>query len=334
MIPQASDTGAEGRGAVELSLHQQYNCDNCIVHDLCDEQYSPSACNYRAHYPDGVLHPAAPHVAAEELRLPEQGRQWVLPVSPGHSMVVCPERGATPPVYGTSLRVALERGAPTASSPIAVLIGKDIYLSRVWQRRGNFGRELLDKGYVGVVAPAFSNWDSWTPFHNLDAIARSAALADLLARTLPTVPTLLWRTHHDLTRQVEWLCRGDVATVAIDFQSGNDRRHVAGVAHLRRQLADRLQNLPALLALGLFSPQRVRSLATAWPGPLVVGSQRPWHVAKAGFQLTDQLQLVPAPYVRTDELLWTNVKVFDRVVRRILREVHGPARNGYEADAS
>lgn len=304
----------------QFSLCQGY-CTDCPAAAVCGERRAASACDHPASYARNSLHPATDLIAAQDFELPTTARIWGLPFRPPQALVVASHQDAPFPVYGTDLRTTLEnQPRQPGTRRIALLFGSDSTLDRLWRRRAHYLRRIEAKGYVAIVGPAFSNWDTCTPYHGLAYTSASAAIADLAARHLATVPALMWRTHRDIDRQVDWLARGRLEALALDLGTGDWPRWLTGITYLVRRLERECGYVPRLVAHGVSSYSKIGQLSTHWPGTVTVASQVPWQLAGSKIRLTEELARVKIPWADPRELLIENVQNFRSAVDALLGE--------------
>lgn len=304
----------------QFSLFQGH-CTDCPAAGVCGERHAASACDHPASYARNSLHPTSELIAASDFELPTTARTWGLPFRPPQTIVVASHQDAPLPVYGTDLRTTLENQPRQPDTRrIAFLFGSDSTLDRLWRRRAHYLGKIEAKGYVAIVGPAFSNWDTCTPYHGLVYTSASAAVADMAAKHLPTVPALMWRTYRDIDRQVEWLARGRLEALALDLGTGDWPRWMTGITYLARRLDRECGHVPRLVAHGVSSYSRLEQLSTHWPGTVTVASQVPWQLAGSKTRLTEELARVEIPWADSRELLFDNVQNFQSAVRALLGE--------------
>ena len=136
-----------------------------------------------------------------------------------------------------------------------------------------------------MVSSAFSTWWDWSPFESLLAMWDTADFASTLARSVPTIPSIVWRHRRDLVRWAGWIAATGAGAIAVDLGTLRSAPHwswaMASIAFLAEQIAS-LTDLPRLVVHGPSTVARLTEVGYAWPGPLTFASQRPWLLAGNG----------------------------------------------------
>lgn len=210
---------------------------------------------------------------------------------------------------------------------IAVLQGRDSYLIRLWRRRGRLGPALVHAGFIAAIGPGYSTWADHTPWESLVAMAMSTNVAVDLANYLPTVPTIVWRNHEDLSRWAAWIRRNNLRCIAL--HSGSMRTRVewawwcAGVRELSALLlSESAAFVPRLLVNGPTAPQRISDVRDAWPGALTYVSQHPWELAIHGKALRGDLTVEVAARDEDPTLLFVeNRRAFEAFIHSVCAPV-------------
>jgi hypothetical protein len=218
----------------------------------------------------------------------------------------------------------LRAGSANLHSAVAVLHGSDSQLRRLARSEGSIGPRLRERGVAVVVGPGFSTWWASSPFDSLVMTAYSAHFAVVLARSLPSIPTVVWRTGRDLERWTTWLSQKRVQAFAVDLGTLRHQRPwrwaMEGVSFMSEQLASS-GSAPRLIVNGPATIERLVDVRARWHGELTFASQSPYCLARGGKRLRDDLGWVPdeAPF---SELERDNRDIFERTANRI---VHLPA---------
>jgi hypothetical protein len=202
-----------------------------------------------------------------------------------------------------------------AGTSLVCLAADDRTLERMWRARFRLGARLQGAGIKLVIAPAFSLWWPDPPFEGLHEMARTAALAALLAPHVDTIPAVAWRTPTDIARWTDWLAASPPGAVAVDLSTL--RRHdyqwqwaMDGV----ESLADRLSRVgirPRLVAVGPFAPRKLRDIRIAWPHPLTIASRAVWQLARAGMLIELRGQRSQSSDLDFEDLLASNVATME-----------------------
>jgi len=167
----------------------------------------------------------------------------------------------------------------------ACLIGADAPLAQLWSQHGEIGSRLRENGFDAVIAPAFSTWHNVPALDGLFSVAKTMSVASHLARFLPTVPTLAWRTGRDIERQLDWLRLGtaQLPAFAVDMAARAPWHFDWLVAGLRLISARADVGVPVrLVAVGVAHPDRMAEISRTWSGPLTFASSAAYHRAKGG----------------------------------------------------
>lgn len=302
---------------------------------MCTSVDTHDACGDPAEYPSVSLHPQAlesPASPAQLELLDFQVPQGSDPIGRVSTLIVTDGSLRAP---GDAVRLAnvlpvlARRNTADHSSRIALLQGRDRYLIRLWKGRGQLGSALSRAGFSAAIGPGYSTWADHTPWESLVAMAMSASVAVDLVKYLPTVPTVVWRTHEDLGRWAPWIRRNAPSCIAM--HSGAMRTEdewawwCAGVTELSALLlADSDLPLPRLLVNGPTAPQRLRDVRDAWPGRTTYVTQHPWELAIHGKVLLPDLTTeVAARHEDVGDLLTENRRAFEAFVNLGLRTESG-----------
>lgn len=308
-----------GRPQPSLFAHGE-RCERCPGRHICGARATLDACGDKAEYPGGLTVDGAPSFSADELEFP--AATWPeLPPLPASWVV-----GTTTDSTECSA-IRLKEALRYVRQPVAdlsthgvVLHGQDRQLLRLGSLEGSTGPALQASGVPFVVGPAFSTWWTWSPFDSLVAMARSAHFAAVLARAVPTIPSVVWRHDHDLSRWARWIATTGSTAVAVDLGTLSQRGEWAwcldGVEVLGRRF-DTLGTVPHLVVNGPFTVARMSQVAIRWPGGLTFASQRPWQLAKSGRLIDTDLQDYPAEGDQTD-LAHANRRTFDTVAQLVI----------------
>jgi hypothetical protein len=300
------------------SLFQRY-CESCHISELCGETHAATACGDPSEYSSDVHHPVSSRFTAVDLALPKAVPTWGdLDLGSRSSIVVASEPNPPLDRYAVDLRTALRMRSPgQQGKPIAFLLGRDADLEQVWGRRGRLGRDLSRKGYQLAVAPGFSTWFEDPPYAGIVAVARTASSAFSIARQLPTIPTVVWRTDFDIHRQITWL--GSTTPprwISIDL-GVRDRSEFNWLVEGVKRIAGEFQArgpCPSLIAYGPGTLYRIRLVQDAWPESVVIASQMPYLVSTSGHRLTEELVRLEAPEYTHSELIQLNAATFEHAV--------------------
>lgn len=206
---------------------------------------------------------------------------------------------------------------------VAVLQGGDRLLHRLWRRRGQLGSALVAAGYRAAVGPGFSTWADHTPWESLVASAMSISVAADLSRHLPTIPTLVWRNHEDLTRLAAWVAENGLRQVALHPGALRGPQEwswwVEGLARLLAALPD---EVPRMVVTGPCAPERLRAVLDVWPAPVTFATQHPWELAIHGKVLLPDLTDEPAARDEsTAQLFEANCATFSTFVNAAASQV-------------
>ena len=223
---------------------------------------------------------------------------------------------------GVRLREAFRAGsnsAPNSTHGVASLLGRDESLRRLAKVEGFVGSGLVRAGFTLAISPGFSTWWRRSPFESAVAAAHTASVAASLARQIPTIPTVVWRSHADLEPWADWISSTGSTHISMDLgwaRSDADWRWcIEGVRTLAEHFC---RSAPHLVANGPSTAARLSDLRSAWPGDLTFASQSPWSVGQHGRLLLDDLTDV-ADGRRFDQLIETNAATFHRVADAIAR---------------
>lgn len=295
-------------------------CKDCAAGELCGERHADSACGDPAEYDPGAFHPATTPKRSifQELVFPSPRsplRQFDLAPSLVIAKDSRPAKKSDLAVCGPSIF----NGRGEVDGRVAVLVGSDRWIHSLWGRRGRLGQDLQKAGFSGVVAPAYSTYWSDTPFEGLIEVRRTLAMASILQRHLPVIPTLAWRNKKDLSRWADWLMASRASTIAVHLGMrplNQWKWHLAGLEILAGQLGS--EDL-RLVAIGPSTIPRVSDVFLSWPGPVTIASQRPWHLAQQGRVLGDDLRPEKDLRMTREELVDHNARMFAEVVEGIAR---------------
>lgn len=227
-----------------------------------------------------------------------------------------------PIIVGISLRGIVRsptkclRGGPR----IAVLLGRDGNGEKVWRQLAIVGQRLHSAGYVAVVAPAFSNWDDFSPADALLNLARTGEAAKVLNESIPAIPTIVGRTRTDAKRWAEFLAVSDSPAVALhtsthrfDFEWSE---FMTWVNALQEEFIA-LNYRPHLLVCGPSTIPRIFSIGCAWEGPLTLMSEMPYQVGRSG-RILDELLTRRSSTLPKHDLIESNAALMSEVVGQLL----------------
>lgn len=316
-------------GRPQASLFQTDDrCKACAGRTLCGARHSDDACGDAAEYPRSSLTVrSAPNLTVGDLEFPTGG-SWPRVADFGPSIIIG-TRPTSPDCDALRLQEILG-GQPsgTLRGQVAVLHGSDRQLIRLGEREGTIGPELRQTDAVAVIAPGFSTWWNWSPFDALIAIARSAHFAEVLARHLPTVPTVVWRTDADIYRWSAWIAARQIPTIALHLGSirGPEAWACAasGIARLSQDL-ERRGSCAHLIVNGPSTIERMATIRECWRSGLTFASQNPWMLAQGGKRLGEDL-LAAVDAADRRELECANRATFARVARAVVhRSVRAPS---------
>jgi len=330
MWPEADDSSALPPRRAGPTFWTGDWCATCpAAPTVCGSVGTRDACGSPAEYPATSLHPVnlsgpAPSALLELASLDGE----MPPPAVRASSNVLVVTGGDSHRRGDAIRLktvlALGTNTRRYESRVAVLHGGDAQLIRLWNMRGRVGRLLVERGFSAVVGPAFSTWTDHSPWESVVAVAMSASMAAELSRHLPTVPSLIWRTHRDIDRQAQWLVANSVSAVAL--HAGSMRRvsdwrwWLDGVRHLAKQFSKLNALVPHVLVNGPSTPERIAAVVAAWPGQTTFVTQQPWSCARHGRVLTTDLSEAHAARDESwTDLFDENCASFRAVVAGIIR---------------
>lgn len=206
------------RPAAPAGLWTSSYCAPCPARPLCHAADTDAACGSPAEYPRTSANPEnlARTAIVDDFEFPSfqsTDRTGVVPrlpllvISDGTLTPNVKLRHLLPPIRGTSTKD--HRGN------VAVLHGRDKHLHALLRHRGRLGERLASAGFASVVAPGFSTWDDHSPFEAMLAQALTARVATELDGVLPTVPTVVWRSHEELSRWAHWVIENGRRSIAL-----------------------------------------------------------------------------------------------------------------------
>lgn len=283
------------------------------------------ACGHTSEYATGLHPDHVPKTRPDDFDLP--AATWrPVPALPA-AVAIC-DRLVPGHAVAVRLRESLQDWPwrkNEATIRIAVLLGRDDVLEKVWRQTGQLSADLTERGVTLVVTPGFSTWWTEPPFAALHAMARSAHLASLLVRQLPTIPTIVWRFRRDLDRWAEWIIECEPPMIALDYGTlrGEDvwRWGLTGLEHLVGRLVASGCAVPRLFAVGPSTAARVSELLDTWPTAVTIASARPWLAARHGCGLQPDFHLRKVD-LAFEELLPRNIAVFVSAVGGLQRVRH------------
>jgi hypothetical protein len=296
------------------------------VKKLCGEAFTASSCVHQSVYSADSIHPSdllSSKRARGQLRFPSPPNAWgSLPVE--SSLVVVKADRFLPhgSVLGVEIETAMRlvgRSDPNlATSSVALLMGSDRHLERLWKARGSL-TPVLARLFETVVGPAFSTWWSHTPLDGLIALKRSAEIARELALRGSAIPSVCWRNERDLYRWASWFRECPPQEVAVHlspFRNSDGWRWAVEGLHTFALALSRLGvPPPTLIAYGPSTEERMHEVGEVWPARVVIASQKPWRLARSGRLLRSDLTEVAEPSLSIDELCLLNAAAFDAAVR-------------------
>ena len=327
-------TKARRPGDGQYSLfYEAARCDSCLALDVCGAAHTSDACDEPSLYGGGITLRDVGEFTQKDFVLDMDVGLRSIPTV-GNSLVIGDRfrEGGCDAVRLKSLldRVFGDRRGQLAGA-VGVMHGADDQLVRLGDVEGQIGAGLLTAGLRFAIGPAYSTWTFWSPLDTLVGMRYSTHFVRVLSRHLPTVPSVIWKTHRDLQRWADWIEATGAQAVAVDL--GTFRRPWEwsfasdGVSELDEELARR-SSVVRLFINGPSSIERLVELRSAWRGPMTFMSQHPWLVAQHGRILNDRLeedQAVDAPF---EELLRFNRQSFDRAVDSVIdRRPFGTGRN-------
>lgn len=318
----ACEVWSSSPGRRHASLFQAARrCDGCSVRAICGSAGSDDVCGHSSEYRfGGLVVDDFPNLTLHDLQLPS-GVNWPAPPRLGPAIVIGTSR-QSPGCDAVRLRTALaSHTGRHLGGRVAVLHGSDPELLRLGRMEGVIGARLCAAGASAVIGPGFSTWWNWSPFESLVAMTRSAWFAAAVARHLPAVPTVVWRTTRDLKRWAGWITNENLAVVAVHLGwargDGVWRWAVSGIADLSRFLGEAGGRVH-LLVNGPSTVARMEAVRAAWPGGLTFASQQPWHLAQAGKGLDEDLNPIPKDPTPRRTLEIRNHIMFSRVAGAIV----------------
>lgn len=304
-------------------------CETCPARRYCGAYRTADACGLRDHYRPGPVHAKdLTPGAATELEFSPVSWPDIPPLGPALCIL---DRAIPSKIVGIRLRNILRVPAQddhqNLNQQVAILLGKDDLLERLWNRQYSVARSLAAWHVSLVVAPGYSTWWNDPPSESLVSMARSAEVARVLAQHLPTVPCVVWRhPDPDIERWAQWLNDSKCPAIAVDLQTHRGklvwRWGIYGVEKLAATLN---HPLPRILVNGPSSVARIRDVGAAWPGPITVMSSNPWQKATHGFVLDEDLIGHKAPELSVRELLDINMKRYEHAAARIILDRKRPS---------
>lgn len=262
----------------------------------------------------------APNFSTRDLELPEVTWPTLPPLPASWVIGTTAESNECSVLRLNDALRLLRKPAVDLGSHSVVLHGKDRDLLRLGSLEGFVAPALRAADVPVVVSPAFSTWWEWSPFDSLVAMARSAHFAATLARMVPTIPSVVWRHDHDLSRWAGWISATGATAIAVDLGTLRRRGYwewgLEGIAVLGN-LFESLDAVPHLVVNGPFTVPRMTAVTRRWPGGLTFASQRPWQLAMSGRLIDADLQDYPTDSDR-DDLAHANRRTFDAVVRLVV----------------
>lgn len=316
----------------QQSLFSRF-CRGCPVKGICGEADSDTACVLPSAYPAESLHPVEfvrRRRMRRELSFPEPPERWADALE-GMSLTVA----ASMPdmldghVRAVDLKAAMSYAAkdqPAHRHGVAMLLGEDRLLERLWKAGGRYA-EAFGNRFEVAVGPAYSTWWRHTPLDGLVAVNRTAQMAVALARHLPTIPTVCWRTETDLRRWAAWFSKRPPAMICV--HASTRRGHAAwswgidGIRILAQRFEEYGLNGTSLLAYGPSTVVRIREIAACWPWRVVVASQHPYQLARSFRTLDDDLSERAAPGRSREDLVIVNAAEYERAAARSMAKARG-----------
>lgn len=274
------------RPAAPAGLWSGSYCAGCPAQSLCVDFNTDRACGHPSEYPEGSAHPESRAATSgyDDFCFPSfKLRDRAVAHVPPHLLVIS-DGTLTPNVKLKHLLAAVRRtSSKDRTGCLAVLHGSDEYLYRLRGLRGSLGRRLKDAGFVGAIGPGFSTWEQHPPFSSLLAQALSAHIATEVDALLPTIPTIVWRTHDELGRWADWLLENGRQTIAL--HPGPLRTvaewewWTAGLSQLRDLLKG--QSVHAYVN-GPCTHARLADVVNVWGPTVTFMTQHPWATAVKG----------------------------------------------------
>lgn len=271
-----------------FSIH----CDDCAAGDICGERHTESACGDPSEYRSDEFHPATTKKQSllKELLLPFPKNDWESVSLPSAFVIAKNARPAKEESFALSDSVVFRLARREAAGRVAVLVGRDDWIFKLWRRRGRLGSDLRDIGFGSVVAPAYSTYWNSSPLEGLVSMRLTASVALALNRHIRVIPTICWRNGLDLKRWSRWLEAGNISTFAVHLGTRERRAwdwHLEGIGILRDLLPSSEMRL---VVIGPSTKSRIQSLLEAWEGQLTIGSHRPWQLAQHGLSMNHDLR--------------------------------------------
>jgi hypothetical protein len=292
-------------------------CGKCRAALICGERSSSTACGDPAEYDPDDLHPVKnPRIGVEDLELPSGFESHSIALTP--ALVIAKEKVGTLPFAVSADRLtgksfnAVEKG-------IAVLVGQDDVIDKLWHTRGNIGTRLKKAGYELVITPAFSTWWESSVMERMGSVRYSAEMSVDLSRQISVVPTLPWGNYRDLERSADWVAQEEIQCIAVHL--GAEDAYVFDWMLQGVEILSRLLEQPRrLVVIGPSTVDRITRLGDIWPGEMTIASQRPWLKGKHGHRLLPDLTYEQDWSLSLSEVVDANAKMFCIVVESLLRQ--------------
>lgn len=158
---------------------------------------------------------------------------------------------------------------------------------------------------------------SHSPFESLLNISHTASFAARLSDSLPTIPTVVWRSDIDLGRWAHWIGATRATHVAVDLGTLRSSSGWSWAMNGLHVLADATaDSTPHLLVHGPSTLSRLHQLAGLWPADLTFMSQRPWQLGLRGKRLAADLSDTEDDHPR-DVLIERNAEAYRKAVAAV-----------------
>lgn len=267
-------------------------CRGCPAQRLCGEAFTDSACGADKGTAPRHAHPLRGSTDLKQLESPQRGFTWCELPPLGSYLHVVASRTWARPGEAVSLAQSLAEKPRSSLDPgvWACMIGRDSSLEKLWGKHGELPSRLVKNGFAAVISPGFSTWHNVPPLDGLYSVSKTMAVASILSRDLPTIPTIVWRTGRDIQRQLDWLGLTSSAspTFAADLAPRSEahfRWMLAGV-RLAAKLVAGIAGV-RLVAIGVSRQNVMEAIADAWRGPITFASSAAYHRSTHGVLITD-----------------------------------------------
>lgn len=293
-------------------------CDACQLASSCGEKETSSACGHPTEYESEDFHPAKDLLLPQDLAFPPPPRPGN-PTLPPAMIVAKAFVGSQGGLLGVHADRLTGRRFQSVENGLAVLLGNDKHLLKLWDHRAKLGQRLRDAGFNTAITPSFSMYWHSPSYDGLLTMRLAAGMALLLSREISVIPTINWRTELDLRNWVRWLEGGNVRCFAVHFSVATAEQWTWMLNGI--EMLNRLFSHPThLVAVGISSVGRIQRLAIAWDGPLTIASGKPWQAAQKGRSLGSDLREVRRKSRTKAQLVDENTATFLSVTEALTRQ--------------